>query len=236
MTATALNQNSQYPQFRWMLLLAMIYLTGWTTTYPMIYKMIEVHKILEPGAVFLFPLSYAMADIISEVYGYRVARQVVWFALFSGFIYCVAIAIVSSLPAPQFWNNQEHFSVVFSPILRAFFATTAASLIGNFINIYVISRWKVIMYGRYFWLRSLCSTAIGEATFSVIGGTLAYAGVLPWSKIVFLMLDGYLFKMLYALIAVWPAAMLVGLLKKAEGVDIYDRGISYNPFKLNINN
>ena len=92
------------------------------------------------------------------------------------------------------------------------------------------------MYGRYFWLRSLCSTAIGEATFSVIGGTLAYAGVLPWSKIVFLMLDGYLFKMLYALIAVWPAAMLVGLLKKAEGVDIYDRGISYNPFKLNINN
>ncbi len=235
MSAAVLNQDHHISQFRWILLLAMIYLVGWTTTYPLIYKMIEVHGILEPGAVFLFPLSYAMADIISEVYGYRVARQVVWFAVFSGFVYCLAISIVSSLPAPSFWNKQEHYNAVFSPILRAFFATTAASMIGNFINIYVISRWKVIMYGKYFWLRSLCSTAIGELTFSIIGGTLAYAGVIPWSKIVFLMMDGYLFKMLYAFVAVWPAAMLVHFLKKAEGVDIYDRDISYNPFKLSVN-
>lgn len=234
MSATVLDQDQRGFQFRWVLLLAMIYLVGWTATYPMIYKMIEIHGILEPGAVFLFPLSYAMADIISEVYGYRVARQIVWFAVFSGFVFCLSIAIVSSLPAPLFWSRQEGYNIVFSHILRAFLATTAASMIGNFINIYVISRWKVIMYGRYFWVRSLCSTAIGEATFSIIGGTLAYAGVVPWSKIVFLMMDGYLFKMLYALIAVWPAAMLVYILKRAEGVDIYDHGISYNPFRLNV--
>src|SRR3990167_5666642 len=228
--------NQPRHQYHWLLLLAMIYLVGWAATYPMIYKMIEIKHILEPGSVFLFPLSYAVADIISEVYGYRVARQVVWFALFSGFIFCLTLSIVATLPAPSFWNKQQNFQIVFSPLLRAYGATTAASLIGNFINIYVVSKWKVAMYGKHFWFRSLFSTAFGELTFSILGGTLAYAGVVPWSKIVFLMLDGYLFKMLYAGIAVWPAAMLVGLLKKAEGVDIYDRGISYNPFKLNINN
>lgn len=225
--------SQQKPQYQWLILLAMIYLTGWTTTYPMIYKMVELHHILEPGAIFLFPLSYAIADIISEVYGYRIARKIVWFALITGLVFCIGLEFVATMPAPDFWHKQAGYDTVFSPLIRAYFATTIASLLGNFINIYVISKWKIVMHGKYFWFRSLFSTAIGELTFTAIGGTLAYSGVEPWSKIVFLMLDGYLFKMLYAFIAVWPAAYLVACLKKVEGVDMYDKGIDYNPFKIN---
>jgi uncharacterized integral membrane protein (TIGR00697 family) len=229
---TFATSNQHKTQHQWIILLAMIYLIGWTTTYPMIYKMADFHNILEPGAIFLFPLCYAVADIISEVYGYRIARQIVWFALISGFVFCLALKIVATMPAPDFWHKQDSYNTVFSPILRAYFATTIASLLGNFINIYVISRWKLIMQGKHFWIRSLFSTAIGELTFTIIGGTLAYGGVEQWSHIIFLMLDGYLFKMLYACIAVWPAAILVEQLKKIEAIDIYDQGINYNPFKI----
>ena len=227
-------QAQQKPQYKFVIFLAMIYLIGWTTTYPMIYKMVEIHHILEPGAIFLFPLSYAIADIIAEVYGYRIARQIVWFALSTGFIFCISLRIVATLPAPEFWHKQENYDVVFSPMLRAYFATTIASLFGSFVNIYAISKFKILMYGKYFWLRSLLSTGIGEFIFSVIGGTLAYAGVMPIAKIPFLMLDGYLFKMLYAFIAVWPVVLIAAMLKKSEKVEIYDYGISYNPFKISI--
>lgn len=227
--------NNQKPQYRWLILFAMIYLVGWTTTYPMIYKMVEVRSILEPGCIFLFPLSYAVADIIAEVYGYRIARQIVWSALFAGFVFCFSLKLVATMPAPTFWHKQNHYDVVFSPILRAYFATTIASLVGSFANIYIISKWKILMYGKYFWFRSLFSTGIGELFFSVLGGTLAYAGVEPWSKIVFLMLDGYVFKMLYAFIAVWPAALFVFWLKRSEDADVYDNGINYNPLSFSVN-
>lgn len=227
-------QNQQRPQYRWIILLSMIYLVGWTAAYPMIYKIVELHHILEPGAIFLFPLSYAIADVISEVYGYRLARQIVWFALFSGLIFCISLELVSTLPVPNFWHKQQNYDVVFSPILRAYFATTIASLASSFVNIYIISKWKILMYGKHFWLRSLISTGAGELIFSTLGGTLAYAGVEPWSKIVFLMLDGYLFKMIYASIAVWPIALIAYLLKKAEKVDVYDYGVNYSPFRLSV--
>src|SRR3990167_1311866 len=226
--------NGSSLQYRWLLLLVMIYLVGWTSSYPMIYRMTEVHHILEPGCIYLFPLSYAIADIVSEVYGYKIARQMVWFAMIAGFIFSSALWFVSKLPAPSFWQHQTEYQAVFSPILRAYFATTLASLTGNFINIYFISKWKILMKGRHFWLRSVSSTAVGEATFSVIGGTLAYWGVEPWSKIVFLMLDGYLFKVLYAFVAVWLAVLVVYALKKSEGVDVYDTGVNYSPFKLSL--
>ncbi len=222
-------RTQQKPQYRWLMLLAMFYLIGWTTTYPMIYKMVEINHILEPGCIFLFPLSYAVADIIAEVYGYRIARQIIWSALLAGFIFCIALKFVVSLPAPDYWQKQQAYEVVFSPIMRAYFATTIASLIGSFANIYIISKWKILMYGKHFWFRSLFSTGVGELFFSIIGGTLAYSGVEQWSKIVFLMLDGYIFKMLYAFIAVWPAAFLVYCLKRAESVDVYDQGINYSP-------
>lgn len=90
------------------------------------------------------------------------------------------------------------------------------------------------MYGKYFWLRSLLSTGIGELVFSVVGGSLAYVGVEPLSKIPFLMLDGYIFKMIYAFIVVWPVVMLTIWLKNSEKIDAYDHGISCNPFKLSV--
>lgn len=218
--------------YKWLTLIAMIYLIGWTCTYPMIYKMVEIFHVLEPGAIFLFPLSYAVGDVLAEVYGYSVARQVIWFSLITGFISCLALNIVALMPAPPTWQKQINYYVVFSPILRAYLATTIASLAGSFLNIFAISKFKILMSGKNFWFRSLLSTAIGELVFSILGGFLAYVGVESWSRIPFLMLDGYIFKMAYAFLAVWPIVIITSWLKKSEQLDTYDYSINYNPFKL----
>lgn len=221
-------------QYKYTMFLAVFYFVGWAATYPMVYKMVFINGVLETGAIFLFPLSYAIADIITEVYGYRLARQITWIGLICGFIYAAALYFVTAMPSATFWHDNGSYQVVFGKILRAYFSLTLASIVGNFINIYIISKWKIYLEGKHFWLRSLISTCIAELSFTLIGGTLAYAGVQPWSKIIFLMLDGYLFKVLYALIAVWPAFLVATLLKRAEGTDVYDYDISYNPLKFGL--
>lgn len=227
-------QQQPKKQYKYLIFLSVFYFTGWAATYPMIYKMVSVGHILETAAIFLFPLSYALADVITEVYGYRIARQIVWTALICGFIFTGALQLVANMPGAPFWHHQYSYHIVFGKIFRGYVALTIASIAGNFINIYVISKFKILMHGKYFWLRSLLSTGIGELSFTLIGGTIAYAGVEPWSKIVFLMFDGYVFKMIYAFIAVWPTVLFARVLKQAENVDTYDYNINYNPFKYSV--
>ncbi len=129
-------------------------------------------------------------------------------------------------------NHNESYHFIFGHIVRAYFALTIASIAGNFINIYFISKSKLLFLGKHFWFRSLLSTCLGELIFTIIGGSLAYVGIEPWSRIIFLMLDGYLFKVLYAFIVVWFVVLIAKFLKKSENVDVYDHNVNYNPFKF----
>lgn len=224
-------RSEPHRQYKYIIFLAIFYFTGWAATYPMVYKMVSIEHVLETAAIFLFPLSYAVADVITEVYGYKLARQIVWAALICGFIFTAALQFVTDIPSAKFSNHAESYHIVFGHMIRTYVALTIASIAGNFINIIFISKSKLLLSGKHFWFRSLSSTCLGELVFTIVGGTIAYAGVEPWSKIIFLMLDGYLFKVLYALVAVWFVVLAANFLKKAEGVDVYDHNVNYNPFK-----
>jgi len=200
----------------------------------MVYKIVHLGYILETAAIFLFPLSYALSDVITEVYGYAVARQIVWSSLLGGGIFCSMLTIINDIPDGGNLQAHNAYDIVFHPILRAYFALLIASLCGTMINIYVMSKWKIAMHGRHFWFRSLCSTAIGELVFTIVGSPLCYVGVEPISNMLKLASYGYTFKMLYALIAIIPITILTKILKVIENVDFYDYGINYNPFKIDI--
>ena len=225
-------QKEPRKQYKYLTFLAIFYFTGWAATYPMVYKIVSIGNVLETAAIFLFPLSYAIADVITEVYGYRVARQIFWSSLICGLIFTSSLQFIANIPAEKFSPNDQSYHLVFYHIVRAYMALTIASIAGNFINIYFISKSKIFFYGKHFWFRSLLSTCIGELIFTIIGGASAYTGIEPWSRIFFLMLDGYFFKVIYACIAVWFVVIAARFLKKSEKVDVYDHNVNYNPFKF----
>lgn len=228
------SSNQPRYSYKYLIFLSVFYFLGWVVSYPVVYKLIYIDHVIESSATLLFPMSYAVADIITEVYGYKVARQVVWAGLICGLFFSGALELISYIPSanPDFTGNS--YEVVFSHILRVYISITTGSVVGNFLNIYFISKFKIILKGRFFWARSLFATGVGELIFTALAGIMVWAGIQSWSHMAIILIDAYIFKMIYATIAIIPAATLVVFLKRSEHVDIYDININYNPFKLKI--
>ena len=187
------------------------------------------------GAVVIFPISYIINDLLTEVYGYRRAMLVIWmgFAL-SAFI-AIAGHLVSLLPEPLSPENQataESFNRLFRMVPRATFSSLLAFIMGSYMNARVMSRMKVAQKGRGFGWRAIVSSIVGELSDSVVFYPLAFAGVLPVKAILSLILTQVTVKTLYEVLILPLTTRLSRRLKEKEGIDTYDYDISYNPFKL----
>lgn len=189
------------------------------------------------GAVLIFPISYVINDLLTEVYGYRRAMLVIWlgFAL-SGFISIVG-HLVSLLPAPLSPENQavaESFNSLFRVAPRVVASSLMAFILGSHLNAWVMSRMKVAQKGRGFGWRAIISSVAGELGDSLIFYPLAFGGVLPVDAILGLIATQVTVKTLYEVIILPVTSRLARALKVKEGLDTYDYNISYNPFKLKL--
>ncbi len=198
-------------------------------------KIVELGPFTIAGATLLFPLSYIFGDILTEVYGYRASRKIIW----SGFIAIIFMAFaywfVQVLPAAPFWQGQSAYDAILGGIPRIVLASICAYFAGEFSNSYILSRMKVRMNGKHLWMRTIGSTVVGEAVDTIAFITIAFAGIFPMNSLLVLIGSGYILKVLYE-IAVTPLTYLVvNKLKKAEGIDVYDHGINYSPFVLKEN-
>ena len=187
------------------------------------------------GAVVIFPISYIINDLLTEVYGYRRAILVIWMGFVLSAFVALAAQIVAWLPAPLSPESQgvaESFNQLFSLVPRTTLASLLAFVLGSQINAWVMSRMKVLTKGKGFGGRAILSTVAGELTDSLIFYPLAFAGVLPWSAIFGLIATQVTVKTLYEVIILPVTTAVARKLKKVEGLDTYDYDISYNPFKL----
>jgi uncharacterized integral membrane protein (TIGR00697 family) len=195
-------------------------------------KLIQLGPFVVAGAIFVFPISYIFGDILTEVYGYRASRKIIW----SGFAALIFMSFwywfIQILPAASFWPNQEAFETILGAVPRITFASITAYFLGEFSNSFVLSRMKVWMKGKHLWMRTIGSTIVGEGVDSIVFATLAFAGTIPFGALLTLIGSGYLFKVVYEIIATPLTYAIVNKLKRVEGIDVYDRGIDYNPFKL----
>ena len=184
-----------------------------------------------PGAVVIFPISYILNDCLTEVWGYRKARLVIWTAFAANlFVVLVGQAVVW-LPSASFWEGGEHFDYMFNMAPRVAFASLLAFLAGSTMNSLVLSKMKVADNGRRFGLRAILSSIAGELLDSLIFMPIAFYGA-PLKALGTMLLFQVSFKILYE-IAILPAtSAVVRKVKESEGVDVFDRDISYNPFKL----
>jgi hypothetical protein len=134
-------------------------------------------------------------------------------------------------PAPE-WQNQEAFKVVFDFVPRMIVASLIAFWCGEFANSYVMARMKLLTGGRWLWTRTVGSTVVGQAVDTLIVMVLAFAGTVPAAAIGKLVVSSYLGKVLYEVVATPFTYAVVNFLKRREGVDTFDRNISFSPFRL----
>lgn len=185
------------------------------------------------GALF-FPVSYIFGDILTEVYGYARARRVIWTGFAALLFASLMAAVVVALPPAPGWENQRVYEIAFGSTWRIAGASMIAYFCGEFVNSYVLARMKVLTAGRWLWTRTIGSTIAGEAVDSALFYPLAFygTGIIPNEALPQVMLAQFLLKTLVEVVFTPATYVIVGFLKRAEGVDHYDRNTDFNPFRL----
>jgi len=195
-------------------------------------KLVDVAGMILPAGIVIFPISYIVGDVLTEVYGYRRARRVIWLGFFCNLVAVVGIVIGQALPAAGFWDGQAAYERILGYTPRLLMASFIAFLIGEFANSYVLSRMKVATQGRWLWTRTIASTVVGQGLDSVIFIFFAFWGTSPETALLSAMVTQWLFKVAYETAATPITYIVVDFIKRKEGIDVYDRDISFNPLSL----
>lgn len=186
------------------------------------------------GAQLLFPVTYIYGDVFTEVYGYAASRRAIWLGFFaSGILSVLGMSITFLPPAPE-WHNQAAFATVFSVVPRLVIASLAAYWCGEFTNSFVMAKMKLWTRGRHLWSRTVGSTVAGQAVDTIVVMTLAFGFSISASAVVKLIVDGYLFKVAYEVLATPITYAVVNALKRSENLEIFDEHTSFNPFLVEV--
>ena len=171
-----------------------------------------------PAAVILFPVTYILGDVFTEVYGFEKARRIIWLGFGCSFFAVLIYLITIALPHPGFWEGQESFATVLG--------TTPRVALASFDSM-ILSRIKVAMKGKHLWVRTILSTIVGEGFDSVLFITISFAGTMETKVLLQMILFQYLFKVCYEIVATPLTYAVVGWVKRKEGIDTYDSNIKY---------
>jgi queuosine precursor transporter len=186
------------------------------------------------AGVLFFPISYIFGDILTEVYGYKRSRKVVW-AGFGAMIFASFMAwVVLALPPAAGWTEQKAYETVFGGTWRIVVASLVAYFAGEFTNSYVLAKMKILTQGRHLWTRVIGSTIVGEGVDSVIFYPLAFYGIWPDSLVIKVMFSNYCIKVGWETVITPVTYRVVSFLKRAEKEDYYDYDTDFTPFSLRV--
>lgn len=187
--------------------------------------------------LFFFPISYIFGDILTEVYGYGRDRRVVW-AGFGALMFAAFMAfVVVTLPPAQndfMTAYQGHIEAVFGNTWRIVAGSMIAFACGSFANSFVLAKMKIATQGRFLFARIVGSTVVGQAVDTSFFFLIAFSGIWPNDQLMSVIVTQYLFKTIWEAVMYPATAKAVAFLKRVEGVDHFDRGTDFNPFKLKV--
>ena len=186
------------------------------------------------AGVLFFPISYLFGDILTEVYGYKRSRRVIW-AGFGALVFASIMSfIITSLPDARTMSTEQRSAVnlIFGQTWRIVLASLLAFWAGEFANSFVLAKMKVLTSGKWLWSRTIGSTIAGEAVDSVIFYPLAFIGTWSNEQVISVMIGNYLIKVLWETLATPFTYIIVNFLKRAEHEDYFDRDTNFNPFTL----
>ena len=184
------------------------------------------------AGILFFPVSYVIGDVLTEVYGYARARRVIW-AGFGATVFMAFMAwVVVALPPAPGWTNQPAYEAVFGQVPRIVFASMCAFWAGEFVNSYVLARMKLATGGRHLWMRTIGSTIAGQGVDSLIFYPLAFLGAVGWTSdlVVTVLFTQWALKVAWEALLTPVTYLVVGWLKRVEGIDVFDEGTNFTPF------
>ncbi len=195
-------------------------------------KVIQVFGLTVTVGLLVVPIAYIINDCIAEVWGFRKTRLVIWTGFAMNFFVVFLGSVAVSLPAAPFWEGEAHFNFVFGMAPRIVVASLTAFLAGSFLNAYVMSRMKLSSGGRHFSARAIWSTVVGETADSLIFFPVAFGGLIAWNELLQMMCLQIILKSVYEILVLPITIRVVAVVKKVEGCDVYDEGISYKFWKI----
>ncbi|MQF80464.1 queuosine precursor transporter [SAR202 cluster bacterium AD-493-K16_JPT_193m] len=212
--------------------LATLFIALLITSNIIAVKIIEVGGRIVPAAIVLFPLTYIIGDILTEVYGIRFARRVIWLGFLGNFVAVLGFWLGGLLPAAEFWGNDEAYNTILGATPRILAASLGGYLVGEFANSTVLSKLKLATNGRWLWMRTIGSTVVGQGLDSVVFISVAFIGTLGFGNLTELIVTQWLIKVFYETVATPLTYLTVSYVKKWDGIDIYDIDVSINPLDL----
>jgi uncharacterized integral membrane protein (TIGR00697 family) len=195
-------------------------------------KLISVGGLTLSAGIVIFPVSYIVGDVLTEVWGYGAARRVIWLAFGCNVLMVAAIWAGGALPAAPFWKGQAAYEEILGQAPRILVASLAAYLLGEFANAYVLARLKIATAGRWLWVRTIGSTVVGEGLDSLVFVALAFAGTVSAGALVQIFVNQWLVKVVYEALATPLTYAAVGWLKSQERLDTFDVHTDFNPLRL----
>jgi len=216
----------------WFLAVVGLFITCLITANIIAVKLVDFGGLIVPAGIVIFPISYIVGDVLTEVYGFKRARRVIWLGFACNALAVGAILIGQALPAAGFWDAQAAYDRILGYSPRLLIASFAAFLVGEFANSYILARMKVATKGRWLWARTITSTLVGQGLDSVIFILIAFAGESPTDVLMTAILSQWVFKTVYEALATPITYAVVGFIKRREGVDVYDHDLTFNPLSL----
>ncbi len=225
------------PAFKVLVILSMLYMSIMICNAVLTNKYIGVDAFFVLGGTLTSPFVFILDDIVAEIYGYKITR----FLIVTGFAAQTLFAIICELailaPHPAFFTEQHAYAYVLGPsLLRIDISGFIAYITANLVNSYILTRWKVLLKGRKFWLRSLGSSAFSEALYSFLAILLMEIQSLPLKNVFKVILISYSIKISYSLIFSGPAQILVNFIKRKTHIDVYDLPKKFTPTIFNSEN
>jgi len=197
-------------------------------------KLASVGGFVFGAGILFFPISYVLGDVLTEVYGYARARRCIW-AGFVGLIFMAVMAwVVVALPPADFWEGQAAYEAVFGQVWRIVIASMLAFWAGEFVNSFILAKMKIATQGRHLWARTIGSTIFGQGVDSLIFYPIAFLGIWSNEQVMTVIVTNWALKVGWEAVLTPVTYAVVGWLKRREGVDVYDQGTDFTPFRTGV--
>ena len=197
-------------------------------------KLIAFGSIITDGGAILFPISYILGDILTEIYGYKYARRAIWVGLGVMLLAVLCFTIVRYMPPAPEYTAQASYEAVLGFFPRIVAASLAAFLTGSFLNSFVLAKLKVKTKGKKLWLRLIGSTVVGELCDTVVFAFVAFGGILQGMNMLTYILIGWIFKTVVEIVFLPITYRVIDKMKQVEKVDAYDDKTNFTPFSVDL--